>query len=164
MSRVRRKLHLRLWLRASMPVVDLRSDFDAFPHLPILLTPNEPGNMQQLLLPSTYGEYEFRWQKLYEPVYRLKGCFGVSPPPPHFLFIDPFAARSFDGLRCSIFAVYFEQYAFHIRADLRGYVIFIGRREKCYHGQSLVFSSLDAYKWPDYDIPQTTSINGFVLR
>ncbi|KAJ7847981.1 cytochrome P450, partial [Mycena leptocephala] len=34
------------------------------------------GNMRQLLIPSTYGEYEFRWQKLYGPVYRLKGCFG----------------------------------------------------------------------------------------
>ncbi|KAJ7926990.1 cytochrome P450 [Mycena leptocephala] len=45
------------------------------------------GNMQQLLLSSTYGEYEFRWQKLYGPVYRLKGCF-----------------ESFDGLRSSIFA------------------------------------------------------------
>ncbi|KAJ7927011.1 cytochrome P450, partial [Mycena leptocephala] len=57
------------------------------------------GNMRQLLLPSKYGEYEFGWQKLYGPVYRLKGCFGqdrlmVSDPvslqyilnSPHFTF------------------------------------------------------------------------------
>ncbi|KAJ7928375.1 cytochrome P450 [Mycena leptocephala] len=34
------------------------------------------GHMLQLLLPATYGDYEFGWQKLYGPVYRLKGCFG----------------------------------------------------------------------------------------
>ncbi|KAJ7893045.1 cytochrome P450 [Mycena leptocephala] len=33
-------------------------------------------HMLQLLLPATYGDYEFGWQKLYGPVYRLKGCFG----------------------------------------------------------------------------------------
>jgi hypothetical protein len=94
--------------------------------------------MLQLLLPSTYGEYEFRWQKLYGPFYRLKGCFGVGPPPPHSLFSDRFTARSLDGLRSSIFAVYFEQFTFHIRTDPRGYPIFVARREKCYAGQWLV--------------------------
>lgn len=118
-----------------------------FPTSFFLLTLNEPGNMRQLLIPSTYGEYEFGWQKLYGPFYRLKGCFGVSPPPPHSLFSDRFAARPFDGLRSSISAAYFEQYTFHIRADTRGYILFVLRREKCYHGQSFVFSSSsDVYK------------------
>ncbi|KAJ7113165.1 cytochrome P450 [Mycena epipterygia] len=39
------------------------------------------GNMLQLFLPPAYGEYEFKWQKLYGPIYRLKGCFGVSSIP-----------------------------------------------------------------------------------
>ncbi|KAJ6455220.1 cytochrome P450 [Mycena sanguinolenta] len=34
------------------------------------------GHMLQLLLPREYGDLEFKWQKLYGPVYRLKGCFG----------------------------------------------------------------------------------------
>ncbi|KAJ6494545.1 cytochrome P450 [Mycena sanguinolenta] len=34
------------------------------------------GHMLQLLLPPQYGDLEFKWQKLYGPVYRLKGCFG----------------------------------------------------------------------------------------
>ncbi|KAJ7666358.1 cytochrome P450 [Mycena rosella] len=34
------------------------------------------GNMLQLMLPPLYGDHEFKWQKLYGPVYRLKGCFG----------------------------------------------------------------------------------------
>ncbi|KAJ7934335.1 cytochrome P450 [Mycena leptocephala] len=55
--------------------------------------------MLQLVLAPTYGDYEFNWQKLYGPVYRLKGCFGedrlmVSDPvslqyilnSPHFAF------------------------------------------------------------------------------
>ncbi|KAJ7893044.1 cytochrome P450 [Mycena leptocephala] len=40
------------------------------------LTRKDPGHMLQLLLPPTYGYYEFDWQKLYGPVYRTKGCFG----------------------------------------------------------------------------------------
>ncbi|KAJ7766107.1 cytochrome P450 [Mycena metata] len=34
------------------------------------------GNTLQLLLPTQYGDYEFRWLKSYGPVYRLKNCFG----------------------------------------------------------------------------------------
>ncbi|KAJ7116392.1 cytochrome P450 [Mycena epipterygia] len=57
------------------------------------------GHTLQLLLPRTYGDYEFEWQKLYGPVYRLRGCFGqerlmISDPvslqyilnSPHFAF------------------------------------------------------------------------------
>ncbi|KAJ7864555.1 hypothetical protein B0H13DRAFT_2563625 [Mycena leptocephala] len=35
------------------------------------------GNMLQLLLSPTYGDYEFDWLKLYGSVYLLKGCFGL---------------------------------------------------------------------------------------
>jgi len=34
------------------------------------------GNMLQLMLPPTYGENEFAWQKMYGTVYRVRGCFG----------------------------------------------------------------------------------------
>ncbi|KAJ6548578.1 cytochrome P450, partial [Mycena capillaripes] len=34
------------------------------------------GNMRELVLPPSYGDNEFAWQKLYGTVYRLKGCFG----------------------------------------------------------------------------------------
>ncbi|KAJ7618289.1 cytochrome P450 [Mycena polygramma] len=57
------------------------------------------GHMQQLLLSPTYGDYEFKWLKMYGPVYKLFGCFGehrlmVSDPAslqyilnsPHFRF------------------------------------------------------------------------------
>ncbi|KAF7356162.1 Cytochrome P450 [Mycena venus] len=57
------------------------------------------GNMLQLYLPSTYGDYEFDWQRIYGPFYRIKGCFGqdklmISDPvslqyilnSPHFKF------------------------------------------------------------------------------
>ncbi|KAF8187837.1 cytochrome P450 [Mycena galopus ATCC 62051] len=57
------------------------------------------GHMLQLMLPTTYGQYEFDWQKRHGLVYRLKGCFGqdrlmVSDPTamqyilnsPHFKF------------------------------------------------------------------------------
>ncbi|KAJ7097407.1 cytochrome P450 [Mycena epipterygia] len=32
--------------------------------------------MLQLLLSPVYGMHEFKWQKLYGPTYRLKGCFS----------------------------------------------------------------------------------------
>ncbi|KAJ7763246.1 hypothetical protein B0H14DRAFT_3165597 [Mycena olivaceomarginata] len=42
------------------------------------------GHMLRLILPADYGDYEFNWQRLYGPVYRVKGCFGdrlvVSDP------------------------------------------------------------------------------------
>ncbi|KAJ7866838.1 cytochrome P450, partial [Mycena olivaceomarginata] len=57
------------------------------------------GNMKQLMLPHTYGQHEFEWQKKYGPIYRLKGCLGqdrlmISDPvalqhvlnSPHFKF------------------------------------------------------------------------------
>ncbi|KAJ7274669.1 cytochrome P450 [Mycena rebaudengoi] len=34
------------------------------------------GNMLQLYLPATWGEFEFPWQRQYGPLYRIKGCFG----------------------------------------------------------------------------------------
>ncbi|KAJ7264791.1 cytochrome P450 [Mycena rebaudengoi] len=34
------------------------------------------GNMLQLYLPATWGEFEFLWQRQYGPLYRIKGCFG----------------------------------------------------------------------------------------
>ncbi|KAJ7314834.1 cytochrome P450 [Mycena albidolilacea] len=36
------------------------------------------GNMLQFRLPSSYGDCEFKWFKIYGPVYRLKGCFGQN--------------------------------------------------------------------------------------
>lgn len=50
-------------------------------HHPLLTALNYTGNMLQLMLSPTYGDYEFDWQKLYGPVYRLKGCFGVRRFP-----------------------------------------------------------------------------------
>jgi hypothetical protein len=35
--------------------------------------------MLQLMMPPMYDDYEFKWQKTYGLVYRLKGCFGVRP-------------------------------------------------------------------------------------
>ncbi|KAJ7455837.1 cytochrome P450 [Mycena latifolia] len=34
------------------------------------------GNMIQLVLAENYGDHEYRWQKQFGPVYRIKGCFG----------------------------------------------------------------------------------------
>ncbi|KAJ7139265.1 hypothetical protein C8R44DRAFT_727363 [Mycena epipterygia] len=34
------------------------------------------GNVLQFLLTPVYAEHELKWQKLYGPIYRLKGCFG----------------------------------------------------------------------------------------
>src|ERR1700761_5140065 len=34
--------------------------------------------MLQLVLPRVYGEFEFKWQKTFGPVYRIKGLFGVN--------------------------------------------------------------------------------------
>ncbi|KAJ6516675.1 cytochrome P450 [Mycena vitilis] len=57
------------------------------------------GNMIQLHLPPTYGDFEFTWQKIYGPLYKVMGCYGqerlmVSDPvalqhilnSPHFPF------------------------------------------------------------------------------
>ncbi|KAJ7722618.1 cytochrome P450 [Mycena metata] len=34
------------------------------------------GNLADLLLPSSYGQNEFAWARLFGSVYRIKGCFG----------------------------------------------------------------------------------------
>ncbi|KAF8984960.1 cytochrome P450 [Cyathus striatus] len=47
------------------------------------------GNMPQILLPIPYGKFEFKWQKLYGMVYRVKGCFGVE----HLMVSDGLALR-----------------------------------------------------------------------
>ncbi|KAJ7082294.1 cytochrome P450 [Mycena epipterygia] len=47
------------------------------------------GNMLQLLLAPVYGEHEFKWQKLYGPIYRLKGCFGQD----RLMVADPLALQ-----------------------------------------------------------------------
>ncbi|KAJ7103858.1 cytochrome P450, partial [Mycena epipterygia] len=45
------------------------------------------GHMRQLLLSPVYGEVEFGWQKLYGPLYRIKGCFGQD----RLMVSDPIA-------------------------------------------------------------------------
>ncbi|KAJ6557050.1 cytochrome P450 [Mycena vulgaris] len=47
------------------------------------------GNMLQLLLPPSYGDYEFTWLKLYGPIYRLKECFGQD----RLMVSDPLASQ-----------------------------------------------------------------------
>ncbi|KAF7342337.1 Cytochrome P450 [Mycena venus] len=47
------------------------------------------GNMRQLLLSREYGDYEFQWQRLYGPVYRVKGCFGQD----RLIVADPLALQ-----------------------------------------------------------------------
>ncbi|KAJ7032949.1 cytochrome P450 [Mycena alexandri] len=47
------------------------------------------GHMLQLLLSPTYGDYEFQWQKLYGPFYRVKGCFGQQ----RLMISDPIAMQ-----------------------------------------------------------------------
>ncbi|KAJ7635205.1 hypothetical protein FB45DRAFT_743650, partial [Roridomyces roridus] len=47
------------------------------------------GNMLQLLLSYRYGDYEFRWQKLYGALYRVKGCFGED----RLVVSDPMALQ-----------------------------------------------------------------------
>ncbi|KAJ7769724.1 cytochrome P450 [Mycena olivaceomarginata] len=48
-----------------------------------------PGNMLQLLLSPSYGDYEFTWLKLYGPIYRLKGCFRQN----RLMVSDPLASQ-----------------------------------------------------------------------
>ncbi|KAK7029935.1 cytochrome P450 [Favolaschia claudopus] len=36
------------------------------------------GHSLQLVFAPEYGDYEFLWQKMYGPLYRLKGCFGAN--------------------------------------------------------------------------------------
>jgi hypothetical protein len=43
--------------------------------------------MLQLLLPQQYGDHEFTWLKEFGPVYLVKGCFGVSSPQLHPLYL-----------------------------------------------------------------------------
>jgi hypothetical protein len=62
---------------------------------------NNPGNMLELMRPPVYGDYEFEWQKLYGPVYRVlmvsdpvslqfivnSPHFGVGPTLKIFLYL-----------------------------------------------------------------------------
>ncbi|KAJ7447215.1 hypothetical protein FB451DRAFT_980861, partial [Mycena latifolia] len=47
------------------------------------------GNMPQLVLAENYGDHEFKWQKQYGPLYRVKGCFGED----RLVISDPQALR-----------------------------------------------------------------------
>ncbi|KAF7349117.1 Cytochrome P450 [Mycena venus] len=47
------------------------------------------GNMLELMIPLTYGEKEFAWQKIYGTVYRLRGCFGQQ----RLVISDPLALQ-----------------------------------------------------------------------
>ncbi|KAF7354135.1 Cytochrome P450 [Mycena venus] len=47
------------------------------------------GHILQLILPPQYGDYEFRWQDKFGPVYRIKGCFGED----RLLVADPAALQ-----------------------------------------------------------------------
>ncbi|KAJ7158005.1 cytochrome P450 [Mycena crocata] len=47
------------------------------------------GHVLQLFLSPQYGDYEFRWLKLYGGVYRLKGCFGQD----RLMISDPLALQ-----------------------------------------------------------------------
>ncbi|KAF8142271.1 cytochrome P450 [Mycena galopus ATCC 62051] len=47
------------------------------------------GNLAELLLPSSYGQNEFAWTKLYGAVYRIKGCFGQD----RLVISDPVALQ-----------------------------------------------------------------------
>jgi hypothetical protein len=59
-----------------------------------LISHHRSGHMLQLLLPRTYGDYEFKWQKLYGPVYRLRGCFGVGFLPAEFVLYLIFNSKN----------------------------------------------------------------------
>ncbi|KAF7376891.1 Cytochrome P450 [Mycena sanguinolenta] len=45
------------------------------------------GNMLEFMLPPTYGQNEFAWQKIYGKVYRIRGCFGQQ----RLVISDPLA-------------------------------------------------------------------------
>ncbi|KAK7025629.1 cytochrome P450, partial [Favolaschia claudopus] len=45
--------------------------------------------LADLLLPPSYGQYEFAWAKLFGAVYRIKGCFGQN----RLVVSDPLALQ-----------------------------------------------------------------------
>ncbi|KAJ7435478.1 cytochrome P450 [Mycena galericulata] len=47
------------------------------------------GHILQLIIPPQYGDYEFRWQDKFGPVYRIKGCLGQD----RLLVADPVAMQ-----------------------------------------------------------------------
>ncbi|KAJ7214294.1 cytochrome P450 [Mycena rebaudengoi] len=47
------------------------------------------GNLLKLMLPPTYGENEFAWQKIYGTVYRIRGCLGQE----RLVISDPLALQ-----------------------------------------------------------------------
>ncbi|KAJ7847434.1 cytochrome P450 [Mycena olivaceomarginata] len=59
------------------------------------------GNMLQFRLPSSYGDYEFKWFKIYGPVYRFERVLRAKPP---------------SGIRSSRMPAHLEEPAFCIIA------------------------------------------------
>ncbi|KAF7302862.1 PAH-inducible cytochrome P450 monooxygenase [Mycena kentingensis (nom. inval.)] len=47
------------------------------------------GNMLQLVFPSIYGEFEFKWLKTFGPAYKFKGVFGED----RLMLSDPAAVQ-----------------------------------------------------------------------
>ncbi|KAJ6518518.1 cytochrome P450 [Mycena vulgaris] len=47
------------------------------------------GHMIELFFAHNYGDYEYRWQKEYGPLYRVKGCFGED----RLIVSDPLAMK-----------------------------------------------------------------------
>lgn len=69
------------------------------------------GNMLDLVLNAPYGQHEFKWQRQYGQVYRIKGCIGVNNSTKmseHRIptKVNPFAERPSDGVRSDDCAVY----------------------------------------------------------
>ncbi|KAF7307557.1 PAH-inducible cytochrome P450 monooxygenase [Mycena indigotica] len=59
------------------------------------------GNMVELDLAPTYGDYEFAWQREYGPVYRIKGAFGED----RLVVSDPAALQHIMNNRSFIRAI-----------------------------------------------------------
>ncbi|KAJ7274710.1 cytochrome P450 [Mycena rebaudengoi] len=81
------------------------------------------GNMLQLYLPATWGEFEFPWQRQYGPLYRIKGCFGedrlvVSDPRSiqHILLSGGLFTRSPVGLAVAT-ALFGSESVFVLRGE-----------------------------------------------
>ncbi|KAJ6451241.1 cytochrome P450 [Mycena vitilis] len=73
-------LGVYLWLRPASAIHNIPG-----PRSPSWLF----GHMAQLRLSQPYGAYEFGWQKLYGPVYRIFGCFGQE----RLMISDPVALQ-----------------------------------------------------------------------
>jgi hypothetical protein len=75
------------------------------------LTKEISGNLVQLLIPESHGDYEFGWQRQYGPVYRVRGCFGVRSSQIHWCRgLNRFVVgRSPSGLRPCVSSIHFER-------------------------------------------------------